>query len=112
MKKKANQQLHSAYHQIEEKNNEILDSIRYAKRIQSAILPQKRSFKNLLPDSFVLYKPKGCATCTGGYKGRVGLFELLYVDKAIGDLIMSGAGALEIAKYAEKNGMQTIRKAG
>lgn len=58
LKKKANEQLHSAYHQIEEKNNEILDSIRYAKRIQSAILPQKKEFKKLLPDSFVLYKPK------------------------------------------------------
>ncbi len=63
-------------------------------------------------DDLVIYKPKGCATCTGGYKGRVGLFELLEVTKDLGDLIMEGGGALEIAKHAEKEGMQSIRKTG
>jgi serine phosphatase RsbU (regulator of sigma subunit) len=53
-----NEQLHEAYHQIEEKNNEILDSIRYAKRIQSAILPPTSRVNELLKDSFILYKPK------------------------------------------------------
>lgn len=53
-----NEQLHHAYEQIEEKNNEILDSIRYAKRIQSAILPAKSKMTDLFPDSFVLYLPK------------------------------------------------------
>jgi serine phosphatase RsbU (regulator of sigma subunit) len=43
---------------LEEKNREILDSITYAKRIQSAILPPTRIVKAYLPDSFVLYKPK------------------------------------------------------
>lgn len=43
---------------IEEKNNEILDSIVYAKRIQSAILPPTKMVKEYLYESFVLYKPK------------------------------------------------------
>ena len=43
---------------LEEKNNEITDSITYAKRIQSAILPSDVIFKTHLPNSFVLYKPK------------------------------------------------------
>ncbi|MGE0567452.1 MAG: SpoIIE family protein phosphatase [Bacteroidia bacterium] len=43
---------------LAEKNKEILDSIAYAKRIQSAILPSKRIVKEYLPDSFILYKPK------------------------------------------------------
>ncbi|MBD3636345.1 MAG: tetratricopeptide repeat protein [Crocinitomicaceae bacterium] len=47
-----------AYDQLEEKNNEILDSITYAKRIQAAILPPLRVIKTHLKDSFVLYKPK------------------------------------------------------
>jgi serine phosphatase RsbU (regulator of sigma subunit) len=42
----------------EEKNVEILDSINYAKRIQSAILPPMSVFNELLTDSFVVYKPK------------------------------------------------------
>jgi serine phosphatase RsbU (regulator of sigma subunit) len=43
---------------LEEKNKDILDSIRYAKRIQQAILPSSQKISDLLPQSFVLYKPK------------------------------------------------------
>jgi serine phosphatase RsbU (regulator of sigma subunit)/Tfp pilus assembly protein PilF len=45
-------------HLVVEKNHEILDSITYAKRIQSAILPPQRIIKEFLPNSFILYKPK------------------------------------------------------
>lgn len=44
--------------EVSEKNKEILDSIKYAKRIQSAILPPEPKIKKYLSDSFVLYKPK------------------------------------------------------
>ena len=43
---------------VDYKNKEITDSITYAKRIQQAILPPTRVFKECLPNSFVLYKPK------------------------------------------------------
>jgi len=43
---------------VEEKNKEITDSISYAKRIQSAILPPVKLFKHFLPESFILYRPK------------------------------------------------------
>jgi serine phosphatase RsbU (regulator of sigma subunit)/Tfp pilus assembly protein PilF len=45
-------------HVLEEKNTEIMDSITYAKRIQSAILPSNTYFADTLPSGFVLYKPK------------------------------------------------------
>jgi tetratricopeptide (TPR) repeat protein len=45
-------------HQIEIKNQEMLDSITYAKRIQDAILPNDIFFKKQLPDSFIYYQPK------------------------------------------------------
>jgi serine phosphatase RsbU (regulator of sigma subunit) len=47
-----------ARQKLEEKNKEILDSINYAKRIQSAILPPQKRVREYLPDSFILYKPK------------------------------------------------------
>jgi serine phosphatase RsbU (regulator of sigma subunit) len=47
-----------AHHELEEKNKEITDSIQYAKRIQSAILPPIKQVKKYLQDSFILYKPK------------------------------------------------------
>jgi len=43
---------------IEMKNKDITDSINYAKRIQEAILPTRERFKSILPDSFILFKPK------------------------------------------------------
>ena len=53
-----NTQLENAYLQIEIKNNEIVDSINYAKRLQDAILPDPGQFKQVFSDAFVLYLPK------------------------------------------------------
>jgi serine phosphatase RsbU (regulator of sigma subunit)/Tfp pilus assembly protein PilF len=47
-----------AHSELEEKNQEIMDSITYAKRIQSAILPTAKVVKEYLQESFILYKPK------------------------------------------------------
>lgn len=55
---KQNEIIISKNSQIEEQNKEIIDSITYAKRLQDAILPNIDSIKNILPETFVLYKPK------------------------------------------------------
>lgn len=59
-----------------------------------------------------LYAPKGCYQCTNGYSGRIGLYELLTVDRAIEDLISTGASSGEIAKYAAAHHMTTIFRSG
>ncbi|MCB0400921.1 MAG: SpoIIE family protein phosphatase [Flavobacteriales bacterium] len=56
--RKLNSRIQTQKLMLEEKNTEITDSINYAKRIQSAILPSTESFTEHLPDSFILYKPK------------------------------------------------------
>lgn len=53
-----NQHLELAYQRIELQNKHITDSIQYAQRIQRAILPPDQHVKEVVPDSFVLYKPK------------------------------------------------------
>lgn len=53
-----NTRLEIAYKEIEEQKKHITDSIHYAKRIQNAILPPDDYVKELLPQSFILYKPK------------------------------------------------------
>jgi len=58
MLSEANANLQSAYSEIEEKNRHIEDSIRYAKRIQNAILPPDEYVNSLLDNYFILYKPK------------------------------------------------------
>ena len=45
-------------HEVEEKNKEIVDSINYAKRIQDALIPPTEVMKKILPNSFVIFKPK------------------------------------------------------
>lgn len=55
---KQKKQVDHAYSELEVKNEEIMDSITYAKRIQSAILPPNKIVKTYLQDSFILYKPK------------------------------------------------------
>lgn len=50
--------LQKAYDEIEAKNNDITASIRYAKRIQTSVLPEAGEMERLFPESFVLYKPK------------------------------------------------------
>jgi len=57
-----------------------------------------------------LYKPKGCEKCTKGYKGRVGIYEVVKVTPAISQLIMSEATSLDIAKKADEEGFNNLRK--
>jgi serine phosphatase RsbU (regulator of sigma subunit) len=58
IKKRAAVELERKNAVIEEKNKDITDSIRYAKRIQSAILPPEGHIENIFPDHFILYEPK------------------------------------------------------
>lgn len=59
-----------------------------------------------------LYKAVGCDQCKGGYRGRVGLFEVLPMTKELGQLIMSGGNSLDILKLAQSEGMLTIFQSG
>jgi type IV pilus assembly protein PilB len=63
--------------------------------------------------SFKLYKGRGCGTCNGtGYKGRVGLYEVMEISEGIRDLIMVGATSVEIKRKALEEGMLTLRMSG
>ncbi|WP_133127337.1 type IV-A pilus assembly ATPase PilB [Legionella nagasakiensis] len=58
------------------------------------------------------YKANGCNQCTNGYRGRIGLFEVLPMTKDLGRLIMSGGNSLDILKHAQNDGMLTIYQSG
>jgi type IV pilus assembly protein PilB len=60
-----------------------------------------------------IMKGKGCEKCNGsGYKGRVGLYEVLEINDDLRELILVGASALELKKKAIENGMITLRRSG
>jgi type IV pilus assembly protein PilB len=64
-------------------------------------------------DSFVPYISRGCPECSNrGYKGRVGLFEVLTIRGEISELILAGATPAELKREAIRLGMKTLRQAG
>ncbi len=59
------------------------------------------------------FKGKGCSTCNNtGYKGRIGLYEVMEVNDDIRELILIGASSLELRKKAIEDGMITLRESG
>ncbi len=63
--------------------------------------------------SLKVYRGQGCPTCNNrGYKGRVGLYEVLEVTDELRELILVGASALELRKKAVEQGMITLRRSG
>jgi type IV pilus assembly protein PilB len=58
-------------------------------------------------------KGRGCSICNGsGYKGRVGLYEVMEINDELRELILVGASAMELKKKAIENGMTTLRRSG
>ena len=55
---------------------------------------------------------KGCSACTDGYKGRVGIYQVMPVTEALGRIIMEGGNAIDIADQAAKEGVWDLRRAG
>ena len=63
--------------------------------------------------TFTVYKGRGCEKCNNtGYKGRVALIEVMAIDDAIRDLILSGGTAIDIKKRAAETGMISLRRSG
>jgi type IV pilus assembly protein PilB len=60
-----------------------------------------------------LFQPEGCPKCGGtGFRGRVGLFEVMVMDEALGRLFMQEAASEELRRTAIENGMHTLRMDG
>ncbi|MBO2585092.1 type IV-A pilus assembly ATPase PilB [Shewanella algae] len=61
---------------------------------------------------FTPYKPCGCEFCSGGYKGRVGIYEVMKMSDEIARTIMEGGNSLQIATTAKQQGMRDLRLSG
>ncbi|WP_293735078.1 type IV-A pilus assembly ATPase PilB [uncultured Acinetobacter sp.] len=59
-----------------------------------------------------IFQPIGCAECREGYKGRVGIYEVMKVTPAISQIIMEDGNALQIAAASEKAGFDNLRRSG
>lgn len=72
----------------------------------------KMGFKPEEVDELKIFHANGCKMCKNGYKGRIGIYEVMPVSKAIGEIIMRGGNALDIEKQAQAEGVWNLREAG
>ncbi len=77
---------------------------------KSAEIGEKQALGLPIHQEVTVYKPVGCPRCSNqGYKGRIGVYEILTLDKDIRNLINSGAKEDEILEKAKANGMQLLK---
>ena len=62
--------------------------------------------------SWTPYRPVGCSMCTNGYKGRVGIYQVMPITEEIQRIILRDGSALEIAAQAESEGVNSLRQSG
>ncbi len=65
-----------------------------------------------LDGTWTPYKPVGCSACNNGYKGRVGIYQVMPITEEIQRIILRGGSALDIAQQASKEGVRTLRESG
>jgi type IV pilus assembly protein PilB len=67
-----------------------------------------------LDDGVTIFGPKdkGCKQCNNGYKGRLGIFQVMEVSEVMGRIIMEGGNAMQIADQAAQEGVIDLRRAG
>jgi type IV pilus assembly protein PilB len=84
---------------------------------QSIDVPPEALRKEGFPDSEIatgikVYAAKGCTNCTDGYKGRVGIYQVMPVTEDLGRIIMAGGSAIDIGDQAAKEGVWDLRRSG
>ena len=62
--------------------------------------------------SWVPYKPVGCSACNNGYKGRLGIYQVMPITEELQRIILRDGSALEIAEQAKREGVRSLRDAG
>jgi len=65
-----------------------------------------------LDGSWTPYRPVGCDRCNGGYKGRVGIYQVMPISEEIQRIILAGGNAMEIAAQAKLDGVSDLRTSG
>lgn len=65
-----------------------------------------------LDGTWTPFRPVGCSACNNGYKGRVGIYQVMPISEEIQRIILKGGSALDIAQQASKEGVRTLRESG
>jgi type IV pilus assembly protein PilB len=72
----------------------------------------KAGFRENEVGHFTPYGPVGCDQCTDGYRGRVGIYQVMPISEAMQQIIMRNGNQLELEKQAQKEGIFDLRMSG
>src|SRR5690606_37989183 len=61
-------------------------------------------------EGFTVYEAVGCDECTGGYKGRTGLYQVMPMTDEISTIVLEGGNAIQIAEAAQRSGVNDLRQ--
>ena len=90
----------------------LCDNCKEEKDIPREALEKEGFTAKDLDSGLRIYGPKGCKSCNEGYKGRIGIFQVMEVTEPMGRIIMEGGNAMQIADQAAKEGVYDLRRAG
>jgi len=68
--------------------------------------------KEAISKGITVYGPVGCDQCNEGYKGRVGIYQVMPVSEIMGRIIMEGGNSMQLAEQAKKEGIPDLRESG
>ncbi|EIC23205.1 type IV-A pilus assembly ATPase PilB [Thiorhodovibrio frisius] len=85
---------------------------RQAEHIPAEALLAEGFTQEEVDEGVTIYRPVGCDQCTNGYKGRVGIFQIIKVSEEMGRLIMEGGNSIQLAKQAKLEGYADLRLSG
>lgn len=79
---------------------------------EQSLLEMGFTEEDIVNPEFQIYQPVGCSECREGYKGRVGIYEVMKVTPEISRLIMEDGNAIQIADAADQAGFNNLRRSG
>jgi type IV pilus assembly protein PilB len=83
-----------------------------AENLPNDVLLEEGFSQEQIDQGVTVFKAVGCDSCTEGYKGRVGIYQVMPVSDAMGRIIMEGGNSMQLADQAEKEGIDDLRKSG
>jgi type IV pilus assembly protein PilB len=78
---------------------------------REALLEEGFSEVDIAAD-LTLYRPVGCSQCNYGYRGRVGIFQVMPISEAMGRIIMEGGNSIQLGDQARREGVADLRSSG
>jgi type IV pilus assembly protein PilB len=90
----------------------LCDNCKEAQEIPKEALKKEGFVDAEIEKGVTVFAAKGCKQCNEGYKGRLGIFQVMEVSEAMGRIIMEGGNAMQIADQAAKEGVIDLRRAG